>query len=124
MRTIQVLTVYDTEPLQALAIRVEAFEGIFLTTSNAFESIDQYADGQLKIVSYDLISDNIQRLRDGQIHVILNQNPGMQGYLGLNALMEHLVFKSAIPKEKYLPIEIITSENMDSYVSMDANVRP
>ena len=122
-RTIQVLTVYDTDPMQALAIRVEAFEGVFLTTSNAFETIRQHADGHLKIVSYDLIADNVKRLREGKIQVILNQNPGLQGYLGLNALMEYLVFRTPISKEQYLPIEIITSENMDSYLSLDSSNR-
>jgi len=118
-RTIQVLTLYDQQMLSPLAINVQAFEGVFLTTSNAFDCIEGFADGHLKVVSYDLIAENAARLRKGLIQVILNQNPGMQGFLGLSFLMEHLIFKMEIPREKYLPIEIITSENLESYLSTD-----
>jgi LacI family transcriptional regulator len=116
-RTIQVLTLYDQQIIQPLAVNVQAFEGVFLTTSNAFECIEEFADGKLKVVSYDLIPENAERLRRGNIQVLLNQNPGMQGFLGLSALMEYLLFKIEIQKEKYLPIEIITSENLQSYLS-------
>lgn len=117
-RSIQVLTIYDHAGRQPMSININEFSGVFLTTSKAFDYLVQMNRCRsVRVVGYDLIPENIIRLQDGDIDVVLHQNPEMQGYLGLNTLLDNLLFKSDIPLKKLLPIEIVTRENLGSYLN-------
>jgi LacI family transcriptional regulator len=55
-------------------------------------------------------------LREGIIDFHINQNPKRQVNLGISHLINHLMFKRAAPEKDLFPLEVITTENVDSYL--------
>lgn len=94
-------------------------KGIFVTNSKAFHAARiLIKDGRsdIKLVGYDLLSENTEHLKKGVIDFLIHQNPRQQAYLGMKFLIEHLVFEKAVPEEFLLPIDIINSENITPFL--------
>lgn len=92
---------------------------IYVTNSKAFEVaayLEKNALKDIKLIGYDLIGRNQQYLNKGIIDFLINQNPLGQGYWGIHQLANHLIFKKEIPAIKFLPLDIITKENLDYYL--------
>ena len=103
------------------AIFSESFtsDAIFVTTSKIFEVAEFIQSKNLnhvKLIGYDLLEENIQYLKDNIIHFLIHQNPKKQVYLGINYLVDFFLFNKEIPTKSLLPIDIITAENLDSYL--------
>lgn len=73
-----------------------------------------------KLVGNDLIANNIHYVESGIINYVIGQRPETQGYLALESFYKHLVTKQKITKEVYLPLDIITKENLKYYKSQIA----
>ncbi len=69
----------------------------------------------IKLIGYDLSGDNIARLKDGSISFLIAQRPEEQGYRGIMALCDRVVFNGEINRINYMPIDIIAKENVDYY---------
>jgi LacI family transcriptional regulator len=97
-------------------------KGIFVTTSKAY-TVANYLQSRsnlnLRLVGYDLLQKNLNYLNQGLINFLINQNPKGQGYYGIHLLIDHLVFKKKINPIKYLPLDIITKENLHYYVESE-----
>jgi len=95
-------------------------KGIFVTNVSTHYFADAISSLKLHkkiyIIGYDLIKENIECLKDGTVDFIINQQPLRQGYEGIMALYSKIVLKQEVINEKLLPIEIITNENLDSYI--------
>ncbi|MVN75371.1 substrate-binding domain-containing protein [Hymenobacter sp. HMF4947] len=95
-------------------------KGIFVSTSKAFEIapyLQAYRREDIRLVGYDLLEKNLHFLNEGIIDFLINQNPKKQGYRGLYALADLLVFKKEVALVKYLPLDIITKENLQYYIA-------
>jgi LacI family transcriptional regulator len=96
---------------------------IFVTTSRAHH-IAKYLQAKnvddVKVIGYDLLPQNIAWMRHGTIAFLINQNPKGQGYWGIYELVNYLVFKKDVNKLKFLPLDIVTLENLGYYVG-DSN---
>jgi LacI family transcriptional regulator len=95
---------------------------VFVTTSKAHDIakyLEQQSIQNVKIVGYDLISQNVHYLNKGIISFLINQNPKGQGYWGINQLVEHILFKKEVSSIKFLPLDIVTKENYNYYVDED-----
>lgn len=93
--------------------------GIFVSTSKAYEVapyLQAYHREEIRLVGYDLLERNIHFVQEGVIDFLINQNPKKQGYRGLYALADLLVFKKEVAPLKYLPLDIITKENVQYYM--------
>ncbi len=111
-----------TERLGGLIESIPDLEGIFVTTSKAFEIasyLKQRRIKKIKIVGYDLLPKNIHFLNDGLISFLINQNPKGQGYWGIKQLADHLVFKKEVSALKFLPLDIITKENVNYFIDVE-----
>ncbi len=89
--------------------------GIFVTTSKAHLIAEIGIDLGIPIIGYDLLLKNVQHLKNNKIRFLIYQNPKLQAYKGLSILSEYVMKSVVHPKEMYLPIEIVSSENIDSY---------
>ncbi len=69
----------------------------------------------IRLVSFDLTSSNIEGLRNGGLGYVICQRPGQQGFSAVKALMMYLVFGHQVDKENYMPLDIVTLENLDYY---------
>ena len=70
------------------------------------------------LIGYDLLKANVELLKSGDVHYLIGQRPGLQGYCGVKALCDHVVFKKNIDPVKYMPIDILIKENIDFYFEL------
>ncbi|MFH6603699.1 substrate-binding domain-containing protein [Maribacter algicola] len=92
-------------------------KALFITNSKAYEILEVLPEmKKMIIVGYDLLQKNIDYLKKGKIDFLIHQKPKRQAYLGIAYLAEHFLFQKRIPKKELLPIDIITSENVDYYI--------
>ncbi|MFZ6009181.1 MAG: substrate-binding domain-containing protein [Bacteroidota bacterium] len=95
--------------------------GIFVSTSKATYLIASFLEKHnrrgLTLIGYDMLDQNIQYMKKGIIDFLINQNPKRQAFLGINHLVCYLVLKKESPQKDLLPLEIITRENLDSYLN-------
>ena len=95
------------------------FGGIFVTNSRVFlvaEFLKNMHIKSFRLVGYDLLDTNILHLQEGIIDFLISQKPFEQGYKSFMTLFDHVVMKRSIPTYQYLPIDIITRENIDYYM--------
>jgi len=93
--------------------------GVFVTTSKTYKvakSIQKNNATRIKLIGYDLLDENIGYLKEGIINFLINQNPKGQTYYSLTSLVEYFLFSKEIPNQKLLPIDIVNSENFNSYI--------
>lgn len=110
------------QQLDKLFKKEPAIKGVFVTTSRVnviAEYLQQKKIRQVSLVGYDLIGKNIRHLETGNIDFLINQNPKGQGYWGIQALADHLIFRKKNNPIKYLPLDIITKENLQYYIDSD-----
>lgn len=71
------------------------------------------------LVGYDLLQKNVEYLKSGEVSYLIGQRPGLQGYCGVKALCNHVVFKKPVTAVKYMPIDILMKENIDFYFEFE-----
>ena len=98
--------------------KFRSINGIFVPSSRVFK-VASYLNSRksgIRLIGYDLIEENIPFLEKGTIDFLISQKPVEQGYHGIMALLSHLVLKKECKKNIYLPIDIITKENLNYYL--------
>ena len=73
-----------------------------------------------KLMGYDLLRRNVKCLKAGSIDFIIAQQPTEQGQSCIECLFEHLILKKEVKPYNYMPITLISKENIDFY--LDAHV--
>jgi LacI family transcriptional regulator len=90
---------------------------IFVTNSRV-SGIAQYVkDRQLNLIliGYDCTDENIAFLKSGIIDFLICQKPREQAYRGIKNLYQHLAFSKAVEEIYFMPIDILTKENIPFY---------
>ncbi|MBN2213255.1 MAG: substrate-binding domain-containing protein [Bacteroidales bacterium] len=104
--------------LEAVFKKSGNINGIFVPSSRVYK-VAKYLAGlktKIRLIGYDLIEENIPFLENETIDFLISQKPVEQGYHGIMALLNHLVLKKECNKNIYLPIDIITKENLNYYL--------
>lgn len=95
--------------------------GIFVSNANTHRAAAYVAArssaGQVHVIGYDLIDENVRYLREGVVDFLISQQPERQGYEGIITLYRHVVLKEPVPKKVTMQIDIVTTENVDFYRS-------
>lgn len=103
--------------LRDLTASLKEGDAVFVPDSKihwlAGEVKAQGKSGKVRMVGYDLIEKNKQHLKTETIDFLINQKPEMQGYLGVQSLYKFLVLKQKVLERIFIPIEIVTKENLD-----------
>lgn len=71
------------------------------------------------LVGYDLLPKNVGYLKSGEVDHLIGQRPGLQGYCGIKALCDHIVFKRPVTAAKYMPIDVLMKENISFYFEFE-----
>ncbi|HEX2937107.1 MAG TPA: substrate-binding domain-containing protein, partial [Bacteroidales bacterium] len=71
----------------------------------------------IKLLGYDLLKENEDFLRKDIITFLIAQRPEEQGYRSVSSLFNALVLKREIVKNQYIPIDILTKENLEFYIN-------
>lgn len=72
----------------------------------------------VQIMGYDMVKKNAECLRDGSISFLIAQHAYQQGFACVDALFRAVVLKAKIQPVNYMPIELLTQENVDFYKRM------
>lgn len=95
---------------------------IFITGSKSFkiaEYLESESISQMNIVGYDLLEKNVKYLKSGIIRFLIGQRPEEQIYKGIKKLFEFLSLNRIPEKIEYLPIDVVTSENVDFFIKQN-----
>lgn len=85
------------------------------SVSSASAEKKEKREGSLPIIGYDLIPENVEGLKDGTISFIINQRPFEQGYTSILSLFKNIVLQQPLREQIFMPIDIVTRENVDYY---------
>ena len=92
---------------------------LFITNSKAYK-IAEIVSKLMKpcsLVGYDLVPKNVSFLKEGKIDFLIHQRPKEQAYLSISHFAEFFLFGKKVPLQNLLPIDIVTSENVDYYIN-------
>lgn len=67
------------------------------------------------LMGYDLLQRNVDCLKRGSIFFLIAQQPTLQGFNGIKTLCDHLILKKEVTRENFMPIDLLTKENIDYY---------
>ena len=69
----------------------------------------------IQIMGYDMVEKNANCVKLGSISFLIAQHGYMQGYSCIETLFEAIVLKKKVNPVNYVPIELLTKENVDFY---------
>ena len=123
IRTLNLSNPMDSSLEERLAdlLKEPRLKGIFVSTSTGTFNIAAFLERSnktdVKLIGYDMLEENIRYMQKGIINFLINQNPKRQAFLGINHLVSHLILKKTAPDRDLLPLEIISPENINSYLN-------
>ena len=99
-------------------------KGIFVSTSQATSTAAGFLSNErkhniIRLVGYDMLDKNVSYLQNDTIDFLIHQKPQQQAFLGVTCLVNHLVFKKGSPAVNLFPLEVITKQNLDSYLQSE-----
>lgn len=100
----------------------ESLKGVYVTTSKALGIVAAILathprKSAVQLIGYDMLEENLHYLKQNVITFLINQNPKRQSFVGISHMANHLLFKRTVPTTELFPLEIITQQNLDSYLS-------
>lgn len=70
------------------------------------------------LMGYDLLDRNVNCLKQGSVSFLIAQQPEVQGYNGIKTLCDYLIFKKEVTAINYMPIDLLSEENIDFYLKL------
>jgi LacI family transcriptional regulator len=70
----------------------------------------------INLIGYDLLDLNVKYLKLGITKFLIGQRPEDQTYKGIKKLFEFLSLNKVPDKIEYLPVDVVTSENVDFFL--------
>jgi len=109
----------DSRVFQSLEVlKNEKTIGLFVPNSRVYkvaEFIEKNKIKGKKMLGYDITDENISYLKKQNINFLISQKPEQQGYLGIISLFNKKVLNQKIEAKQFMPIDIITNENIEFY---------
>ena len=69
----------------------------------------------IQIMGYDMVPKNAECVRQGSISFLIAQHAYMQGFACIDTLFRAIVLKKEVDPVNYMPIELLSKENIDYY---------
>ena len=92
---------------------------IFVSGSKSYkiaEYIESAGIRSINLIGYDLLEKNVAYLKSGIIKFLIGQRPEEQTYKGVKKLFEYLSLNKVPERIEYLPIDVVTSENVNFFL--------
>ena len=70
------------------------------------------------LIGYDLLERNVACLKGGSVSFLIAQQPEVQGFNGIRTLCDYLIFKKEVNPVNYMPIDLLSAENIDYYLKL------
>ncbi len=94
-------------------------KGAAIFSSRAYvvaDFLEKYKLNHVSMIGYDLLEKNVKYLKNNTISYLIAQRPEEQAYKGIKAFSDHFIFKKEVPQVNYMPIDILTQENIEFYL--------
>ena len=91
---------------------------IYMSGSKSYliaSSLEERGLNDVILIGYDLLDKNIAYLRSGIIKFLIGQRPEEQTYKAVKKLFEYVSLNRIPETKEYLPVDIVTSENVDFF---------
>jgi len=69
----------------------------------------------VQMMGYDMVNKNANCLKEGSISFLIAQHAYQQGYSCIDTLFKAIVLKKKVNPVNYMPIELLSKENVDFY---------
>lgn len=69
----------------------------------------------VQIMGYDMVHKNAECLRQGSVSFLIAQHAYQQGFCCIDTLFQAIVLKKKVSPVNYMPIELLSKENIDYY---------
>jgi LacI family transcriptional regulator len=79
------------------------------------EYLEKRGIKKFHLLGYEHLDRNKECLRNGSVEFLIAQHPWKQGFDCTKMLIDYLILKKDIKRENYVPIELLTAENIDFY---------
>lgn len=79
------------------------------------EYLQKYPVQGFNLMGYDLLQRNVACLKSGSISFLIAQQPVLQGFNSIKTLCDHLILKKKVERENFMPIDLLTKENIEYY---------
>lgn len=79
------------------------------------EYLKMSGKSNVNLIGYDLLERNVACLKDGTVSFLIAQQPELQGFNSIKTLCDYLIFKKEVTRINYMPIDLLTKENIDYY---------
>lgn len=79
------------------------------------EYLQKHQRTDFNLMGYDLLKRNVDCLKQGSIFFLIAQQPTLQGFDGIKALCDYLILKKEIARVNFMPIDLLTKENIEFY---------
>lgn len=92
---------------------------IFTSGSKSYKIADFMASEgirSLNLIGYDIHEQNVGYLKSGIIKFLIGQRPEEQTYKGVRKLFDYLSLNKIPEKIEYLPVDVVTSENVKFFL--------
>lgn len=92
---------------------------IFITGSKSYLIALYLEEKSLKsinLIGYDLLDMNVKYLKSDITKFLIGQRPEEQTYKGIKKLFEFLSLNKVPERLEYLPVDVVTSENVDFFL--------
>jgi LacI family transcriptional regulator len=92
---------------------------IFITGSRSYLIalyLEEKGLKSINLIGYDLLDKNVFFLKSGITRFLIGQRPEEQTYKGIKKLFEFLSLHKVPDKIEYLPVDVVTSENVDFFL--------
>lgn len=89
-------------------------KGIFVTNARSYlipKILEVHKVSNVSVVGFDLHKDNLECLRNDEIHFLINQKPEFQGYTAIKSMFKYLTEDDSSDLNLDIPVEIIVKEN-------------
>ncbi len=78
--------------------------------------LEERGSTSINLVGYDMLPMNVTYLKSGIIKFLIGQRPEEQTYKAVKKLFDFLSLNKIPDKLEYLPVDIVTSENVDFFL--------
>ncbi|NDV59200.1 LacI family DNA-binding transcriptional regulator [Bacteroides sp. 519] len=93
-----------------------------ITFTSKVYTIGEYLELRNKkhfnLIGYDLLDRNVSCLKNNSVSFLIAQQPEVQGFNGIKTLCDFLIFKKEIIPVNYMPIDLLSAENIDYYLKL------
>jgi LacI family transcriptional regulator len=107
------------QALQKAFMENPGIKSAFFTGSRSFLAasfLKENGINSVNLVGYDLLDANVKYLKSGVIRFLIGQRPEEQTYNGIKKLFDFLSLRKIPARIEYLPIDIVTSENVSFFL--------